>query len=62
MCSDVIAVDRATAVVRVEVGYGEPVSLEYRDLWVIRFASDGLCAAFEEWPFWPAQPHTISSL
>jgi hypothetical protein len=40
----------------VEVWYGHPVR-EYRDLWVMRFASDGRCAWFEEWPFWPEQPH-----
>jgi SnoaL-like protein len=57
MTSDVIAVDGDTAVVRVEVSYGEPVWQEYRDLWVLRFASDGRCSWFEEWPFWPEQPH-----
>jgi ketosteroid isomerase-like protein len=56
MSHDVVAVDGAVAVVRAEVFYGEPVSQEYRDLWVIRFADDGRCASFEEWPFWPAQP------
>jgi hypothetical protein len=53
---DVVAVDGPVAVVRAEVFYGDPVSQEYRDLWVIRFAGDGRCASFEEWPFWPAQP------
>jgi len=57
MTSDVIAVDGDTAVVRVEVGYGDPVRQEYRDLWVLRFAGHGRCAWFEEWPFWPEQPH-----
>jgi ketosteroid isomerase-like protein len=57
MASDVIAVDGSTAVVRVEVRYGDPVAREYRDLWVMRFARDGRCAHFEEWPFWPGQPH-----
>ena len=56
MTSDVIAVDGDTAVVRVEVSYGDPVHQEYRDLWVLRFAADGRCAWFEEWPFWPDQP------
>ena len=58
MTSDVIAVDGDAAVVRVEVSYGEPVHQEYRDLWVLRFADDARCAWFEEWPFWPGQPHT----
>jgi ketosteroid isomerase-like protein len=57
MTSDVIAVDGDAAVVRVEVSYGEPVRQEYRDLWVLRFASDGRCAWFEEWPFWPEHPY-----
>ena len=56
MTSDIVAVDGATAVVRVGVGYGHPVRQEYRDLWVMRFADDGLCSSFEEWPFWPERP------
>ena len=57
MTSEIVAVDGPTAVVRVAVWYGDPVDREYRDLWVIRFAPDGRCAAFEEWPFWPGQPY-----
>jgi ketosteroid isomerase-like protein len=53
MTSELIAVDGDTAVARVEVAYGEPVRQEYRDLWVMRFAEDGRCRAYEEWPFWP---------
>jgi uncharacterized protein (TIGR02246 family) len=56
MTSEVVAVDGDTAVVRVEVWYGDPVQQEFRDLWVIRFAADGRCAAFEEWPFAPDSP------
>jgi ketosteroid isomerase-like protein len=55
MASEVIAADGDTAVARVEVWYGHPVR-EYRDLWVMRFAGDGRCAWFEEWPFSPEQP------
>jgi ketosteroid isomerase-like protein len=51
----VVAVEGDTAVVRVEVKYGPPQRLEYRDLWIVRFASDGRCREFEEWPFWPGQ-------
>ncbi len=59
MSSDVVAVDGDTAVVRLEVRYGEPVHQEYRDLWIIiRMTGDGLCRDFQEWPFWPGQPHT----
>jgi SnoaL-like domain len=57
MVGDVIAVDGATAVARMEVRYEHPTPREYRDLWVMRFAPDGRCEDFEEWPFWPGQPH-----
>jgi hypothetical protein len=53
MTSSIVAVEDATAVVRVEVRYGDPVTQEWRDLWVIRFADDLRCASFEEWPFAP---------
>jgi ketosteroid isomerase-like protein len=58
---DGLAVDGPVAVVRAEVSYGDPPTQEYRDLWVIRFAADGRCAWFEEWPFWPEQPHAESN-
>jgi hypothetical protein len=50
MTSDVVAVDDVTAVARLEVSYGDPLWQEWRDLWVLRFAADGRCASFEEWP------------
>ena len=53
MTSEVVAASDARAVVRVEVQYDPPVGRLYRDLWVLHFAADGRCAAFEEWPFWP---------
>jgi ketosteroid isomerase-like protein len=56
MTSEVIAVDGQTAVVRVEVAYGEPDSEEFRDLWIIRFAEDGRCRSFEEWWYSPEGP------
>jgi ketosteroid isomerase-like protein len=58
MTSEVVAVDGDTAVVRAEVWYGDPVETEYRDLWVMRFAEDGRCRSYEEWPFSPDQPIT----
>ena len=61
MRSEVVAVDGDVAVVRVEVAYGEPVRQEYLDLWVARFAADGRCAAFEEWPFWPGHDRAPAS-
>ena len=51
----IVAVDGTTAVVRVEVDYASERSGRWRDLWVLRFADDGRCAAFEEWPFAPDQ-------
>lgn len=57
MATEILAVEGATAVVRAEVRYGNPVSQEYRDLWVIRLGEDGRCAWFEEWPFWPKHPY-----
>jgi len=61
LATSIVAVDGPVAVVRAEVSYGDPVTQEYRDLWVIRFAADGRCAWFEEWPFWPEQPHAESA-
>ncbi|MCM0673321.1 nuclear transport factor 2 family protein [Micromonospora phytophila] len=58
MISEIVAIEGDTAVARVEVQYGNPVDHEYRDLWIMRFAEDGRCRSFEEWPFWPAQPTT----
>ena len=60
LSSSLVAVDGDTAVVRAEVSYGEPVRREYRDLWIMRFAADGRCQAFEEWPFWPDQRYTAA--
>jgi ketosteroid isomerase-like protein len=61
MTSEIVAVDGDTAVVRVEVHYAEPNPHEYRDLWVMRFAPDGRCREYEEWPFAPDDPVTMSS-
>ena len=56
LATDIVAVDGPTAVVRAEVGYGNPVRREYRDLWMIRLGEDGRCSWFEEWPYWPERP------
>lgn len=58
MTSEVIAVEGDAAVVRAEVQYGDPVKQEYRDLWIMYFAEDGRCRAYEEWPFSPSGPIT----
>ncbi|HKE67259.1 MAG TPA: nuclear transport factor 2 family protein [Micromonosporaceae bacterium] len=59
MSSEIVAVEDQTAVVRVEVAYGRPTTDEWRDLWLIRFATDGRCEEFEEWPFAP--PRRVAS-
>ncbi len=51
--TEILAVDDGVAVVRAEVRYGEPVTQEWRDLWVLRLGEDGRCSHFEEWPFAP---------
>lgn len=56
MGSEVVAVEGDTAVVRVSIDYHQDPPSRWRDLWVTRFAADGRCAAFEEWPFAPGQP------
>lgn len=53
MSSEVVAVTDPRAVARLEVQYDPPDGQLYRDLWVMEFAPDGRCRAFEEWPFWP---------
>jgi ketosteroid isomerase-like protein len=55
LTSEVLTVDGDVAVVRAEVEYAA-TGHRWRDLWVLRFAADGRCAAFEEWPFAPDQP------
>jgi ketosteroid isomerase-like protein len=60
MTSEVVAVDGDVAVVRLEVHYAEPVPHEFRDLWVLRFAPDGRCREFEEWPFSPPNQELMS--
>lgn len=59
LATEIVAVDGATAVVRAEVLYGDPVRQEYRDLWVIRLGNDGRCGWFEEWPYWPERPYQV---
>jgi ketosteroid isomerase-like protein len=54
MRSEIVAIDGATAVVRVEVTYTAPPGTSWRDLWIVEFdadAPDARCSSFEEWPF-----------
>ena len=53
--TEVVAVDGDTAVVRVQVDYEKSDAGTWRDLWVLRLATDGRCHHFEEWPFAPEQ-------
>lgn len=57
MASEIVAVDGDTAVIRLDVRYGDPVNREYRDLWLVSFAEDGRAVAFEEWPFHPGRSY-----
>ena len=50
---EIVAVDGDTAVVRLQVDYGDESVGRWRDLWVIRFDAGGRCRSFEEWPFAP---------
>lgn len=51
LSAEIIAVEGDTAIVRLAVDYAS--GDRYRDLWIVRFAPDGRCREFEEWPFWP---------
>ena len=57
MASEVVAVEGSVAVVRVDVAYDAPPQ-EYRDVWILRFSSDGRVSDFEEWAYWPGKPYT----
>jgi ketosteroid isomerase-like protein len=61
LATEIVAVDGPVAVVRAEVRYGDPVSQEYRDLWVMRLGDDGRCSWFEEWPYWPEHPYAADN-
>ena len=61
MTSEVVACSGPTGVVRVHVRYGDPVSQEYLDLWLVTFADDGRASRFEEWPFWPTHGRSPAS-
>ena len=41
MASEIVAVDGDTAVVRVQVRYGNPVTEQWRNLWLVLFAPAG---------------------
>ena len=56
-----VAVEGRDAVVRLEVHYGDPTRQEYRDLWVLRFATDGRVEDFEEWAYWPGKPYSAAA-
>ena len=60
MAWDPVAVENNVGVARVEVRYGEPMTRIYRDLWIVTLDEDGLCAVFEEWPFFPGQPRAAA--
>ena len=43
MSSEIVAVDGDTDVALGSVSYGDPVEIEYRDLWIVRLDGDGRC-------------------
>jgi hypothetical protein len=53
MATDIVAIEGATAVVRVHVDYDD--GQRWRDLWLITLHDHGRCEHFEEWPFSPDQ-------
>lgn len=55
MESEVVAVEGDTGVARLEVRYLKPGGRTYRDIWIVGLNEQGLCTAFEEWPFWPPE-------
>src|SRR5258708_25809924 len=58
LATNILAVDGATAVVRAEGRYGDPLRQDYRDLWVIRLRDDGRSSWFAECPYWPGRPYS----
>jgi SnoaL-like domain len=60
LTSEPVAAEGAVAVLRTEVVYGIPERQRYRNLWIVTFGDDGRASAFEEWPFWPEQPHAAA--
>ena len=52
MSYEVVAEQGDTGVARVDITYGA-AGQRYLDLWIVRFAENGRCREFEEWPFWP---------
>ena len=59
MSAEPVAVEDVDAVVRVLVRYGEPVTQEYRDLWVLRFAATAGWSTSRSGPTGPTR-HTRS--
>ena len=43
------------------VRYLDPVTHEYCDLEVLRFAPDGRVEDFQEWASWPGRPHSVGA-
>jgi SnoaL-like domain len=60
LSSTIVAVDGEVGVVRCLVRYGDPVTQEYTDLWVIELTPGNRCGRFEEWPFWPDAAWTVN--
>jgi hypothetical protein len=48
---EVVAIENNTAVVHVFVEYIGERKSSWKDLWILIFDDNGLCASYEEWPF-----------
>ena len=57
MSASVVAVEGEVAVVRVDVVYETPDVEEYKDVWILRFDSNGRVADYEEWAYWPGKSY-----
>lgn len=53
--SEIVAMEANTVVVRVDVTYPNDNPRQWKDIWIIKFRTGGLCYKFEEWPFSPKQ-------
>ena len=55
MNASILAVEENVAVVRVDVVYETPHVEEFKDVWILRFDSNGRVADYEEWAYWPGK-------
>lgn len=49
--SEIVALEGNVAVVKIDVTYATADPAHWHNVWIIRFADDGRCESYEEWPF-----------